>query len=131
QRSVEVFLPKFKLESSFELKEALTALGMKRAFREPTEPGGAQFEGMSRAREPENKLFVSRVLHKAFVEVSEKGTEATAAAAVILEKKEADGDTSPFTPTFKADRPFAFLIRDRKTGTILFLGRVLEPKTGG
>jgi serpin B len=76
-------------------------------------------------------LFVSRVLHKSFVEVSEKGTEAAAATAVILEKEsDKEERTVPFTPTFRADKPFVFLIRDRRTGTVLFLGRVLRPRAG-
>jgi serine protease inhibitor len=132
-RSVEVFLPKYRLESSFDLGRTLKPLGMKRAF-DPGLEDGAQFEGMSKARDPEHQLYISKVLHKAFVEVGEKGTEAAAAAAVIKsEKKSAVEDCErlvPFTPIFKADKPFLFLIRDQKSGTILFLGRVLEPKTG-
>jgi serine protease inhibitor len=132
-RSVEVFLPKFKLESAFDLTKTLPALGMKRAFRDPRFKDGAQFDGMSEARDAVNKLYITRVLHKAFVEVSEKGTEAAAATAVIMEKSEGKDEPVmvPFTPTFKADRPFVFLIRDQKTGTVLFLGRILQPKTGG
>jgi serpin B len=68
------------------------------------------------------------VLHKAFVEVNEKGTEAAAATAVMMPAKEAAPVSVPFTPTFKADRPFAFLIRDVKTDSILFLGRMTNPK---
>ena len=131
QRPVEVFLPKFKLEASFDLNEGLKALGMKRAFRPPTEGDGAQFEGMSKARDPQHKLYVSQVLHKAFVEVAEKGTEAAAATAVLFkEKAEKDRKMVPFTPTFRADRPFAFLIRDRRCGAVLFLGCLLRPKPG-
>jgi serpin B len=126
---VEAFLPKFKLESSFDLKEALTALGMKRAFHDPRREGGAQFDGMSEATDPDDKLYVSAVLHKAFVEVGEKGTEAAAATAVLLQPKKAADEPKlvPFTPTFRADKPFVFLIRDQKTGTVLFLGRTLHP----
>jgi serine protease inhibitor len=124
-RSVDVYLPKFKLESSFDLRKALTALGMKRAFTDPARPDGAQFDGMSEARSPGDKLVVSRVLHKGFVEVGEKGTEAAAATVIEFSR-----GVKPFTPTFRADKPFVFLIRDRKSGTILFLGRVLNPKAG-
>ena len=67
------------------------------------------------------------MLHKAFVEVNEKGTEADAATAVMMLAKSAAPVSVPFTPTFKADRPFAFLIRDVKTGSILFLGRMTNP----
>jgi serine protease inhibitor len=130
-RSVEVFLPKYRLEASFDLGKVLKALGMKRAFRAPGREDGAQFDGLSKARDPEHKLYISKVLHKAFVEVSEKGTEAAAATAVLMKDKSAARERLvPFTPTFKADKPFLFLIRDQKTGAILFLGRVLEPKTG-
>jgi serine protease inhibitor len=130
QRSVDVYLPKFKLESSFDLKKALEALGMKRAFHDPRRKDGAQFDGMSEARDAAHKLYITKVMHKAFVEVSEKGTEAAAATAVLMAEPSSAPLSVPFTPTFQADRPFVFLIRDQKTGTILFLGRQLAPKTG-
>jgi serine protease inhibitor len=130
QRSVNVFLPKFRMTTPFDLKEALVALGLKRAFTDPRRQGGAQFEGMSKAREPEDKLFVTAALHKAFIDVSEKGTEAAAATAVIQDGGGADA-SEPFTPTFRADRPFVFLIRDKQSGAVLFLGRVMNPKSAG
>ncbi len=132
QRPVNVYLPKFKMESSFDLGGTLKALGMKRAFTDPRRPDGAQFDGMSEATDPANKLYVTKVLHKAFVEVGEKGTEAAAATAVILGVRSAKKkpEMVPFTPTFNADKQFVFLIRDRKSGAVLFLGRVLNPKTG-
>jgi serine protease inhibitor len=131
QRSVEAYLPKLKMGSSFDLGKVLQAMGMKRAFTNPLLEGGAQFEGMSESTDPRHKLYITKVLHKAFVEVGEKGTEAAAATAVILgEAGSAPPVTVPFTPTFRADKPFVFLIRDRKSGTVLFLGRVLNPKTG-
>jgi serine protease inhibitor len=129
-RTVEVFLPKFRLESSFALKPALEALGIKRAFTDPTKKGGAEFDGMSEASDPMDKLYISKVLHKAFVEVSEKGTEAAAATAIEMKKAEKEDAPVmvPFTPVFRADRPFVFLIRDRQSGGVLFLGRVVNPK---
>jgi serine protease inhibitor len=131
QRSVHVHLPKFKMESSFDLGESLKELGMKRAFRDPLENDAAQFDGISDTTDPSEKLYITKVLHEAFVEVNEKGTEAAAATAVMFEKKsEGMPEDEPFTPTFKADKPFVFLIRDQKTGAILFLGRVMNPKTG-
>jgi serine protease inhibitor len=130
QRSVEVFLPRLKMDASFDLGKMLQALGMKRAFTDPRAPNGAQFDGMSAATDPGNKLYITRVLHKAFVEVGEKGTEAAAATAVILAVPTSAPATFPFTPTFKADRPFVFLIRDQRSGTVLFLGRVGNPKAG-
>jgi serine protease inhibitor len=133
QRAINVFLPKFKMESSFDLNKTLGALGMRRAFRRPVEKDGAQLDGLSDAKGASEQLYVSLVLHKAFVDVSEKGTEAAAATMVGAKDKGKDSmwDTEPFTPTFRADKPFVFLIRDQKTGAILFLGRVMNPKTGG
>jgi serine protease inhibitor len=126
-RQVEVFLPKFKLESSFALKKPLEELGMKRAFIDPRRKNGAQFDGMTDTKDPREKLYITKVLHKAFVEVGEKGTEAAAATAVIMAKTASRPTTVRFTPVFKADKPFVFLIRERKTGSILFLGRVTKP----
>jgi len=131
QRSVHVYLPKFKVETKYDLGQALQGLGMVRAFKDARQPGGAQFDGMSQSQDPAQKLYVSKVLHKAFVEVSEKGTEAAAATAVMMPKAEAAPATVPFTPTFRADRPFLFLVRDRQSGSVLFLGRVLNPTGKG
>jgi serine protease inhibitor len=131
ERAVYVYLPKFKLESSLDLNETLKALGMTRAFRDPLKDGGAQFDGMSDAKDAMEKLYISKILHKAFVEVNEKGTEAAAATVVAFEKKSEMPEGVPFTPTFKADKPFVFLIRDKKTGATIFLGRMLNPKTSG
>jgi serpin B len=78
------------------------------------------------------KLYVSKVLHKAFMEVNEKGTEAAAATAVLMARPtEAVPQSVPFTPTFRADRPFVFLIRDVRTGSILFVGRLMNPRQDG
>jgi len=76
-------------------------------------------------------LFVGAALHKAFVEVNEKGTEAAAATA-LMSPGAAEGleETVPFVPAFRADHPFLFLIHDRATGCILFLGRVTDPAAG-
>jgi serpin B len=116
-QDVDVTLPKFKTTAAFRLEAELMALGVKRAFG-----GGADFSGM--AGSP-GDLFISSVVHKAFVEVNEEGTEAAAATAVTL------GGTSsavpPPKPVFRADHPFVFLIRDNKSGTILFLGRLADP----
>jgi serine protease inhibitor len=127
QRAVNVYLPKFQMVSAFNLNEILKTLGMKRAFRDPSAKDGAQFDGMSDTKDAMEKLYISKVLHKAFVEVNEKGTEAAAATAVQMDEKSAE---PPFAPTFRADKPFVFLIRDQKTGAILFLGRVMNPKLG-
>ena len=113
--SVSLGLPKFKFESAFGLADQLKALGMTDAF----DPDQADFTGMSER----NDLYISAVVHKAFVAVDEKGTEAAAATAVIV------GVTSAplFDVTLTIDRPFIFLIRDIPTGQILLVGRVLNP----
>jgi serpin B len=116
--AVNVALPKYKIESQFKLADALQALGMTDAFSDSK----ANFTGIATAE----KLYISAVLHKAFVEVNEKGTEAAAATAVVIRTKgvfEPPADPK----VFKADHPFMFLIRHRATGEILFLGRVMEP----
>jgi serpin B len=115
---VEVQVPKFRVESAFSLSDALTSLGMKKAFV----LGEADFSGMS--DDPEG-LFIGAVLHKAFVDVNEKGTEAAAATFVGM-----IGGSSmrPEPPkVFRADHPFLFLIRDRETQLIHFIGRVVNP----
>ena len=112
-----VFLPKFRLETSFRLPAALKRMGMTAAFS----PGG--LTGITDSAEGK-KLYISDVVHKAFVDVSETGTEAAAATAVMV------GTTSmqmqPPRPEFRADRPFMFAIRHDRTGAILFLGRVSD-----
>jgi serpin B len=111
-RQVFLTLPKFRYESEFSLAERLAALGMPDAF------GAADFSGMDGTR----NLFISAVFHKAFVAVDEAGTEAAAATAVVV------GESLPLVDvTLTVDRPFVFLIRDRETGSILFLGRVVDP----
>ncbi len=103
-------------EASRRDASTIKALGMKDAFVF----GRADFTGLSESE----KLYISAVVHKAFVEVNEEGTEAAAATAVVVATKSA----RPRVPTFRADRPFVFLIRDRRSGSILFLGRVTNPK---
>lgn len=127
QRTVQVYLPKFRLETDYRLHEALPALGMKRAVVDPTSAQGADFSGLSASGDPSHRLFISQVLHKAFVEVTEKGTEAAAATAIMMPAAAAAPVQVPFTPVFKADRPFLFLIRDRETGAMLFVGRITQP----
>ncbi len=116
-RKVNVYLPKFKLESKFELRAALTALGMKLAFFD-----SADFSGMDGMRD----LCISAVVHKAFVDVSEKGTEAAAASAVIMGRS---GVPRPSQKPvdFRADHPFLFAVYDNQNGNILFLGRMINP----
>jgi serpin B len=122
-REVAVTLPKFKLAgATIKLNEPLRALGMGRAFT----PGKADFSGTAGAP---GELFISSVLHKAFVGVNEEGTEATAVTAVKDEKsadKSVDKDEKKRV-IFRADHPFLFLIRDTRSGSILFMGRVRNP----
>ena len=73
---------------------------------------------------PERPLFIGAVVHKAFVKVNERGTEAGAASGICVVM----GSLGPALPTFRADHPFLFLIRDNRTESILFLGRVMDPK---
>ena len=113
-KHVELSLPKWEFEDSFMMKETLRAMGMPIAFTE-----AADFSGMTGKRD----LYIADVVHKAFVSVDEAGTEAAAASAVIMKLTSAPTDIAVFT----ANRPFFFLIRDIETGTILFLGRVVNP----
>ncbi len=116
EQKVKVFLPKFKMTGQFGLAQTLAALGMTDAFS-----ASADFSGLDGARD----LYVSAVIHKAFVEVNEEGTEAAAATAVGFE---AMATMQPVTEVvFRADHPFLFLIRDVHSGSILFLGRVTDP----
>jgi len=118
REEVLVYLPKFKITwGTFELNKPLTALGIKDAFVS----GRADFSGMDGTK----TLFIGLVLHKAFVEVNEEGTEAAAATAVVMKRG------APQTLIFRADHPFLFMIRDNTTGSILFLGRVVDPSIKG
>ncbi len=115
-QQVALTMPKFKVESSFSLVDALTALGMPSAFSKEA----ANFSGMDGTRD----LLITNVFHKAFVDVDEAGTEAAAATAVIVSLESA----MPAEPVkVMVDRPFVFLIRDIKTGSVLFVGRVMDP----
>lgn len=126
-RPVNTYVPRFKLDKSFEASDVLKSLGMVRAFALPG-PDGAQFDGMCASDDPEHRLSIGKVLHAARIEVTEKGTEAAAATAVIMMAPPSPvPQMVPFTPVFRADRPFMFLIRDKISGTILFIGRVTNP----
>ena len=113
---VALTMPRFKMETDFNLNDALSALGMSAAF----DPPSADFSGMDGGRD----LHISDVIHKAFVDVDEAGTEAAAATAVIMEATSAP--VGPVQVTI--DRPFIFLIRDIETSSILFVGRVMNPE---
>jgi serpin B len=128
KRKTNVFLPKFKMETKYEMEDTLKTMGMPRAFTDPRLANGADFTGMCASEDPRLRLYISKVIHKAFVEVNEKGTEAAAATAVIMMTATSARMTVPFTPTFNADRPFLFVIRDKQTGSILFMGRITNPQ---
>lgn len=113
EQDVIVHLPKFKVESAFTLNDVLVTLGMSDAFNDK-----ADFSGMDGSK----WLSIGFVLHKAFIDVNEEGTEAAAATVVIMRSK---GISSP--AEFRADHPFLFLIRENQTGSILFMGKVVKP----
>ena len=113
---VTLRMPKFEFESPFNLSDALIEMGMPLAFDE----NRADFSGMT----DQQDLYIGNVIHKAFVAVDEKGTEAAAATAVVMEGATAMMPENVLT----IDRPFLFFIRDVETGQILFIGRVLNPE---
>ncbi|OPZ64926.1 MAG: Serpin (serine protease inhibitor) [Firmicutes bacterium ADurb.Bin506] len=115
-RRVDVSIPRFKFVDEMSLKEYLMRLGMVDAFDDKL----ADFSAMS-----DRRLYITQVLHKAFVEVNEEGTEAAAATAVVVGVKSAPVD---MPVVFTADRPFLFAIRDVATGSILFMGRMADPR---
>ncbi|MBP9853547.1 MAG: serpin family protein [Candidatus Omnitrophica bacterium] len=122
KQEVTVFLPKFTMTREFSLKENFESLGMTDAFN----PYAADFSGMSPlALDTEYHLCISEIIHKAFVDVNEEGTEAAAATAVVMVKMTAAA-VEP-KPIFNADHPFIFIIRDKISDNILFIGRVMDP----
>jgi serpin B len=112
---VALTMPKFKFRTQTGLTQALGALGMKAAF----DPDLADFSGMTN----EASLYISDVIHEAYIDVDEEGTEAAAATAVVMRLTAMPAEQVQLT----VDRPFLFAIRDRPTGMILFMGRVTDP----
>lgn len=113
EQEVTVVLPRFSFGCPTDLVPLLESLGMVDAF----DPSVADLSGMDGTRE----LYIQAALHEAFIDVTEQGTEAAAATAVVVGERGAGG------PTIAFDRPFFFAIRDRETGELLFLGRVADP----
>jgi serpin B len=114
-KQVELKMPKFDFESAFGLSDILLDLGMKTAF----DLQSADFSGIDSTKE----LFISDIIHKAFISVDEQGTEAAAATSIVFRST-----SLPVTEVqLTIDHPFIFLIQDKPTGTILFLGQVLDP----
>jgi serpin B len=116
ERKVQVSVPKFRVEAEFSLADVLASMGMRSAFT-----SNADFSGINGKRD----LHIARVVHKAFVDVTEQGTEAAAATGigVSLVSMPINPD-----PVFRADRPFFFAIRDTRSGLVLFAGRLMDPK---
>ena len=108
---MEVFLPKFKLTQQFSLNDVLSKMGASEMFI----AGKADFSGITA-----DSLYVSQVVHKAFIEVNEEGTEAAAATGIGI-------NAMSLKPMFNAEHPFLFFIRHSDTGAILFMGRLLKP----
>ncbi|XP_003203360.1 serpin E3 [Meleagris gallopavo] len=109
---MDVFLPRFSIQSLFDLKTVFSTLGIRDAF----DPTTANFKGISE----QAGLYISEAIHNAKIEVTEDGTKASGATAMLLLKRSR-------TPIFKADRPFTFFLRQANTGSILFMGRVTNP----
>ena len=107
-----ISFPKFEFDTKYFMKETLSAMGMPTAF------GNADFSGMDGTK----NLLISQVIHQAFVKVDEKGTEAAAATAVVMKESMAMPRN-----VFRADHPFIFIIQEKETGNILFMGRVTDP----
>jgi serpin B len=116
-RRVMVYFPKFNLKTKYSLPDTLGAMGMPTAFT-----GNADFSGMDGTK----NLLISDVIHQAFVDVNEEGTEAAAATAVVMKLAALPANPEP-VPVFRADHPFIIIIQDDETGSILFMGRVVNP----
>jgi serpin B len=118
-QKIRLEIPKFDAESSFDLPPVLKSLGMRQAF----DPMHADLTGI--ANEAAGRLFVSDVVHKAYVNVDEAGTVAAAATGITITTLAAPLPTPPIP--FIVDHPFLYLIRDNATGEILFMGRMTDP----
>ena len=117
EQYLNIYIPKFKFETSYTISEYLKQMGIKNAFSHSS----ANFSKIDGT----GNLFISDVLHKAFVEVNEEGTEAAAATSVVVNTAES---VSPEPKIFRADHPFIFIIQQKNTQNILFLGRVGNPQ---
>lgn len=115
EKEVNVYLPRFKFKTDYLMADTLSGMGMPTAFND-----AADFSGMTGKKE----LKISQVVHRAYIDVNEEGTEAAAATAVVVSMTAISPDS---IPVFRADHPFIFLIQDKETGAVLFLGRVSDP----
>jgi serpin B len=116
KQEVQVYLPSFKVRSKFDLEKLLAAMGMPDAFS-----NRADFSRMT----PLNDLKIDKVIHEAFIDVNEEGTEAAASTAVVIIRKSAIVD--PPANIFRADRPFFYAIRENSSNSVLFMGKVVNP----
>ena len=121
ETEARLYMPRFEMEAKRALSEHLKALGMRQAF----DAEAADFGGIAVPRSAEERLFISEAYHQAFVKVDEVGTEAAAATAIDMA---VGGMPPPSPPEIRVDRPFLFAIRERSSGAILFLGRVVDPR---
>ena len=120
KQEMDVYIPKFSFKSGYDLKELLKEMGMPLAFTPPEKDSGADFSGFVDKKE----LYISTVKHLAVIDVNEEGTEAAAATVVVMKATSVRRDAPP---VFRADHPFIFLIREKQTGHILFMGKVINP----
>ncbi len=118
-QEVNIYLPRFKVTADFLLNDELSALGMPLAF----DAEAADFSELDGGQKP--GIFIAAVIHKAYVDVNEEGTEAASATGVVMAPRAA---APRELPEFRADHSFLFLIRDSRTGSILFLGRLANPQ---
>jgi serpin B len=118
EERVDIFIPRFKFETKYFMKNTLSEMGMPTAFED-----SADFSGMTGKKD----LKIDEVIHQTFIEVNEEGTEAAAATAVIMVGITSVGPSVPKIPVFKADHPFIFIIQQKDSGNILFMGRVNNP----
>lgn len=116
RREGTVKIPRFKVEYEINLNDTLKRLGMKKAFQSDQ----ADFSLMTKI-----PVYVSEVLHKTYLEVNEEGTEAAAVTSIGVRTTSMSPSVEPFS--FKADRPFICILRERKTNSLLFMGTIVEP----
>jgi serpin B len=122
KRQVALSLPKFKFEFAAELIPPFKALGMSKVF----DPAQSDLSGMTGLPRDQAQSTIDQIVHRAVIEVAEEGTEAAAATAVVITTRTMAPGPKP--EQFAVDRPFLFVIADDKTGAILFLGRVSDPR---
>jgi serpin B len=120
---VDVSLPKFKIETEEHMPPDLKAMGMPTAFS----PTDADFSGIAPIKDSSQNLYVSDVIHKAFIDTDENGTEAAAATAVVMVEGAMEEPSLPKPIIFNVNHPFILFIQEQQTGNILFFGRVANP----